>query len=151
MSSSKKFASGAVTKRVDCAGCGRSYEYDLSRTVMGSSAKGAATRSEAGAQAVQDADAKLKAALANDCDLVSCPSCGAITKEMKAYRLKRFGAAFACMGVGPGILLVVFLLVLMMKKLLIVAAVLGVVCFLLGFAILLIGTKEALAPKKGRI
>ena len=151
MSSSKKFVSGKVTKRVDCAECGRSYEYDLSRTVMGSSTKGAATQAEADAQAVQDAETKLKAGLANGCDVVSCPSCNALTKEMKSYRLKRFGAAFACMGGGAGILLVVFLLMLLLHKILIFGAVMGVVCFLLGLAILAIGIKETLVPKKGRL
>lgn len=151
MSSSRKFASGTVTKRVDCAGCGRSYEYDLSRTVMGSSSKDAPTQSEADAQAAQAADAKLKAALANDCDLVPCPSCGAITKEMKAYRLKRFGAAFACMGVGAGILLVVFLLMLFLNKIYFVMAAMGAACLLLGFAVLGVAIKEALVPKKGKL
>ena len=71
------------------------------------------------------ADAKLAVALANDCDLVRCPSCGAITKEMKAYRLKRFGAAFMCMGGGAGILLVVFLLMLFLNKIYFVMAGMG--------------------------
>lgn len=117
---------------------------------MGSS-KGAATQPEADAQALQDAEAKLKTALANDCDLVSCPSCGAITKEMKAYRMKRFGDGFACMGVGVGISLAVFLVMHFTGRLYLVAAGLGVLCLLLGLAILGIGIKEALAPKKGKL
>lgn len=151
MISSRKVASGTVTKRVDCAGCGRSYEYDMSRTTMGKSSTDVETQAEADAQALEDANAKLKTALENDCDPVCCPSCGTLTKEMKAYRWKRFGAAFACMGGGVGILLVVFLLMLLMHKLLIVGALLGAVCFLLGLAILAIGTVDLLAPKKGRL
>jgi hypothetical protein len=151
MASSRKFASGSVTKRVDCAGCGRSYEYDLARTVMGASSKDVPTQVEADVQATQAADAKLATALANDCDLVPCPSCGAITKEMKAYRLKRFGAAFIGMGGGAGILLVVFLLMLFLHKIYFVMAAMGALCFLLGFAVFGIAIKEALLPKKGRL
>src|SRR4051794_8444869 len=149
MISSRKFASGNVAKQVHCAGCGRSYEYDLSRTVMGKSSKVAATQPEADAQAAQDAETKLKAALATDCDLVPCPSCGAVTAEMKIFRRKRFGAAFAAMGGGAGILLVVFLLMLFLHRIFIVAAGLGVICFLLGLAILALAIKETVAPKKG--
>jgi len=151
MASSRKLATGKVTKRVDCAGCGRSYEYDLAHTVMGASSKDAPTQAEADTQAAQAADAKLAAALANDCDLVPCPACGAITKEMKVYRRKRFGAALACMGGGAGILLVVFLLMLFLNKIYFVAAGLGALCFLLGFAVLSVAIKEALLPKKGRL
>ena len=151
MASSRKLATGKVTKRVDCAGCGRSYEYDLARTVMGASSKDAPTQAEADAQAAQAADAKLAAALANDCDLVPCPSCGAITKEMKTYRLKRFGAAFLGMGGGAGILLVVFLLMLFLHKIYFVMAGMGAVCFLGGFAVFGIAIKETLLPKRGRL
>jgi hypothetical protein len=151
MASSRKLATGKVTKRADCAGCGRSYEYDLARTVMGASSKDAPTQAEADAQATQAADAKLAAALANDCDLAPCPSCGAVTKEMKAYRRKRFGAAFLCMGGGAGILLVVFLLMLFLHKIYFVMAGMGALCFLLGFAVLSIAIKEAVLPKKGRL
>ena len=151
MSSSKKFASGKITKKVDCAGCGRSYEYDLSRTVMGSSSKNAANQSEADAQALEDANTKLQTALAKDCDPVCCPACGAFTKEMKTYRWKRFGAALACTGVGSGILLVVFVLMLLMHKILIIGAAGGAVCVLLGLALFVISAIDLMAPKKGRL
>jgi hypothetical protein len=151
MSSAKKLVSGKVTKKVDCAGCGRSYEYAMSRTVMGSSSKNAVTQAEADAQALEDANAKLQAALVNDCDPVCCPSCGAFTKEMKTYRWKRFGAALACTGVGAGILLVVFLLMLLMHKILIIGALGGAVCVLLGLALFAIAAIDLMAPKKGRL
>jgi hypothetical protein len=150
MSTAKKFVSGKVTKRVDCAGCGRSYEYDLSRTVMGSSSKQAATQSAAEAEALEDANTKLKAALANDCDPVCCPSCGALTKEMKTYRWKRFGWGFACLGMGAGVLLLELLLALFLHRILIVVGLLGAGCLLLGLAVLGIGIMDLLAPKKGR-
>jgi hypothetical protein len=151
MASSRKLATGKVTKCVDCAGCGRSYEYDLARTVMGASSKDAPTQAEADLQATQVADAKLAAALANDCDLVPCPSCGAITNEMRKYRRKRFGAAFLGMGGGAGILLVVFLLMVFLNKIYFVGAAVGALCFLLGFAVLSVAIKEVLLPKKGRL
>ena len=151
MCSSKKIASGTVTKRVDCEGCGRSYVYDLSRTVTGTSSKRAANQTEADAQAFEDAKAKLQTALANGCDPVGCPCCGTFTKEMKIYRWKRFGAAFACLSVGAATLLVVYLLILSMHKILIVATLLGAVCFFLGLAILGVGTLDLLVPKKGRL
>jgi hypothetical protein len=150
MRTARKFASGTVTKKVDCPGCGRSYEYDLSRTVVGRSSKSAATATAAAAQALADANTKLQDALASECDPVCCPACGALTREMKTYRWKNLGAAFAGLGVGIGILLVVYLLMVFLKKVFILAALLGMVCFVLGLAVLAIGVVNMVAPKKGR-
>jgi len=55
------------------------------------------------------------------------------------------------MGVGVGILLAVFLLMLVTNRILIIGALGGAVCVLIGMAILAIGTKEMLAPKRGRV
>ena len=140
-----------MTKKVACAVCGCSYEYDMTRTVGGSSLKNAATQADANAQALEDAESKLQAALAGGCDPVACPSCGAFTKEMKSYRWKRLGAAFASTGVGLGILLVVLLLMLALHRILVVAAILGVVCVLLGLALFAISLVDLVLPKKGRL
>jgi len=151
MNSATKNVIGTVTKKVDCSGCGRSYEYDLTRTVTGKSRTGAATRPEAEIQALQDANAKLASALAAGCDPVACPACGAFTKEMKIYRWKRFGAGLTCTGVGAGILLAVYLLMMVMHKVLIVGALGGALCVLLGLALLTIAAIDLVAPKKGKL
>ena len=151
MSSSKKVVSGKVTKRVDCSNCGRSYEYEMSRVIMGNSSKDAANQAEADAQALNDANTKLQAALADGCDPVACPSCGALTKEMKTYRWKRFGAALTCIGVGVGILLVVYCAMLLTHRIHIFGALMGIVCVLLGVILLAISIIDLAAPKKGRI
>jgi hypothetical protein len=151
MKSAKKFVSGNVTKRVDCEGCGRSYEYDMSRTVMGSSSRTATTQAEADAQAQEDANTKLQTALATECDAVCCPACGALTKAMKARRWKHLGDALACTGVGLGILLAVFVLMLIMHRILIFGALGGAFCVLLGLIIFAAGAKDMIAPRKGRL
>ena len=140
----KKHITGKVTKKVACAVCGCSYEYDITRTVGGSSLKNAVTQADANAQALEDAETKLLAELA-------CPSCGAFTKEMKSYRWKRLGAAFASTGVGIGILLVVLLLMLALHRILVVAAILRVVCVLLGLALFAISLIDLVLPKKDRL
>lgn len=151
MISARKFVSGKATKQVDCCGCGRSYEYELSRTVWGKSSKSAVTQEEADAQAMAEANTKLEAALAKDCDPVACPSCGAFSMEMKAYRWKRFRAALALLGVGAAVFLVVFLMMLFLHRILIFAALLGAVCVLLGSGLLLVCVIDMVAPKKGRV
>lgn len=147
---SRKVVRGTVTKHVDCAGCGRSYAYEMSRAAVGTSARTAASEAEADAQALADADAKLKAALANECDPVCCPACGALTPQMNRYRRKRLGAAFACMGSGLCLLIGTYLLMVLMHRVLLVITLLGVLCLLLGLAILLVSPSGVLIPKRGR-
>jgi hypothetical protein len=147
---SRKVVRGTITKHVDCANCGRSYEYEMSRAAVGTSARTAASQVAADAQALADANAKLKAALASECDPVCCPSCGALTPQMNRYRRKRLGAAFACMGSGLLILIGAYLLMLLMQRVLLVVTLLGVLCLLLGLAILLVGAPGVLIPKRGR-
>ena len=150
MSFAHKMVSGKVTKQVNCDGCGRPYQYELERTVIGKSSKSAATQAEADAQAAQDAEAKLAASLASSCDLVACPSCGAITKEMKMYRLRFFGATFACLGIGSAALLAVYLESIYLKRIHIFPAVAGAVCLLLGVALFVVGVMKVTIPKKAK-
>jgi hypothetical protein len=147
---SRKVVRGTVTKHVDCAGCGHSYEYEMTRLAVGTSARTVASPAEADAQALADANAKLEASLASDCDPVCCPACGALTPQMNRYRRKRLIAAFACMGSGLGILIGVYLLMLLMHRVLLVVTLVGVLCLLLGLAILLVRATGVIIPKRGR-
>ena len=149
MSYAQKLASGKAAKQVTCSGCGRTYGYELSRSVIGKSSKDAATKEEAEAQAAQDADAKLKLALASECDMVSCPSCGAITDEMKAHRRKFFAMAFAACGIGVGGSLLVYLCTIFLHRIFIFAAAASGVCLLLGVLVLILAGPKILMPRKG--
>jgi hypothetical protein len=151
MSFAQKMVSGSVTKHVSCTRCGRPYQYELERTVIGKSSKGAATTAEAQAQASQDADAKLAANLASGCDLVACPACGAITQEMKTYRLKFFGATFACLGFGIAALAAVYLGSIYLHRIYLYPAAGGALCLLLGIALFVVGIMKVAIPKKAKL
>ncbi|TAK90861.1 MAG: hypothetical protein EPO07_20040 [Verrucomicrobia bacterium] len=150
MSFAQKMVSGKITKTVACPKCGRPYEYEMKRTVLGKSSKTAATQAAAESEAAADADAKLKASLDSDCDLVSCPSCGAITDEMKKERRKFFGITLAGFGISIGGLLLIYLYFVFSHRILIVAAVLCGVCLLLSVVMLIIGITKKLVPRKGK-
>ena len=131
-----------------CERCGLVYAYEMKRNVIGKSSKEVASQAEAEAQASQDADARLKAAF-DECDLVACPSCGAITEEMRAQRRKFFGITFACLGIGSGGLLAVYLIAVYFNKFSLFATVMSAVC-LLGCLLLIMGLMKQLVPRKGK-
>ena len=94
------------------------------------------------AEADEDAQAKLDTILSEECDLISCPSCGAITQAMRSHRVKFFGSILACFGIGVGALLAVHLGTLYLHRIFIFPAAAGLVLIVLGVLLLV-----AKAPK----
>lgn len=86
MSASAISVSGSVKKQVTCETCGHRYEYEMSRTATGTYSGFATTRQEADERAAVDAAHQLHSVLSAECDVVPCPQCGAITKEMAAAK-----------------------------------------------------------------
>jgi hypothetical protein len=146
----QKMLKGAVTKHVLCANCGSTYAYEMSRTVFGKCEGDVSTRAEADAEALRDAEIKLKLALDGGCDVVGCPSCGAITEAMKTYRRGFFLGTFGCIGFGVACLVVVFILMLILGKIFIFPAVVGCGLILIGTILLLSGSWRMVIPKKGK-
>ena len=95
MSPSLMDATGSVMKQVRCERCGYQYSYEMTRTAIGSYSGFALTRQEADEKAAANAAQRLKTMLETECDVVPCPSCGALTRQMK-----KFKAAFAPMCFG---------------------------------------------------
>lgn len=151
MSISTKFLKSSIIKCVVCEKCGRNYSYEMTRSAMGKSSKDPIDKSTAEAEAAEDAQIKLDRMLEQECDLVSCPSCGAITQAMKSQRLKYFGNVFLCMGVGAAILALVFVGACFLHKIFIYPAVAGAGLFLLGGLALFAGAFKMLIPKKGNL
>lgn len=150
MSTAQKSAKGTITKRVSCESCGCSYQYEMTRIVFAKCSNELATQNEVDAEAQHDAEVKLNIKLTDDCDVVACPSCGAITQAMKARRRGFFVASFACIGIGAGALLIVFVAMLLVHRVYIFPAVVGFGMLLLGAFVLLFGSWRMLLPRKGR-
>jgi hypothetical protein len=77
----KATRSGSVTKAVRCENCTLSYEYEMRRTVT---LRGEATRDAL----AREAEWRLQKQLAQECDLVPCPSCGWYQQHM-VERMRR--------------------------------------------------------------
>lgn len=88
MSSSIISAKGSVNREVTCESCSNTYNYTLEREVVGMFHGYARTRAEADEKAAREAAIKLKRLLNTDIDIVPCPKCGAITREMQAKQRK---------------------------------------------------------------
>ncbi len=79
---SKVNVRGSVRKQVTCECCGHQYDYEMTRSGSGSYRGFAWTRSEGQEKAAPQAVEDLQEKLATECDVVPCPRCGAITREM---------------------------------------------------------------------
>ena len=140
----------SVMKTVACRNCGQVYRYEMRRTEVGNHRSKETTNTEAEALANKDAETKLQVRLKNECDMVSCPKCGAITDEMKAHRKQLFSGALYCLGGGTGLMLAVYAAVVFLGKFYIFGAVVGAVSFLVGLILLIIAMTQ-LVSRKGEI
>lgn len=93
-------ATGSVKKQVTCESCSHQYEYEMTRTAIGSYSGFALTRQKADEEAAADAAQKLKTMLEIECDVVPCPKCGALTRQMKAAKAAVVPACFGGLALG---------------------------------------------------
>jgi hypothetical protein len=93
-------ATGSVMKQVTCESCGHQYEYKMTRTGHGNFCGYARTAQQADEKAAVEAAEKLKKALETECDVVPCPQCGALTRQMKAAEAAIVPQCLGGMGVG---------------------------------------------------
>lgn len=74
---------GSVRKQVTCESCGHQYGYEMTRIGTGTDGGFARNQKEGEEKASYEAAADLREKLRTDCDVVHCPQCGAITRQMK--------------------------------------------------------------------
>src|SRR6267142_1796243 len=87
---SKHFAAsakGSVIKAINCEQCGLRYFYQLTRSASGeASAFCYIGERAAAARAQRRADENLQKLLKTDCDLVPCPQCGHLQRDLISIR-----------------------------------------------------------------
>jgi len=93
---------GSITKQVKCDSCGHDYKYEMSRAVpirppIDRAAKDAGRDNGVAASLAQQNLTKM---LETNCDLVPCPQCGALTREMVAEEVRQRKMALKWMGGG---------------------------------------------------
>ena len=134
--------SGEIIKAVICENCGHHYEYKLQRVGVGNFRILNCTRAEAEQEAALIAAEDLKKMLENDCDVVPCPECGAITREMKKVRMAFYTKTLAGIGGGIGVLLLVYVAWLITGRVYIVPLVVGAGIASFAIAILIAGSRK---------
>jgi uncharacterized protein (DUF983 family) len=150
MSSSINTSSGSVKKSVVCEHCGHRYEYEMKRVGVGTVHGSSATKAEADAEAMRIAADKLRQMLETDCDVVPCPDCGAITRQMDKARKAFFPKMFMVIGAGLGMLGLVFVGWLLTARIFLFPSVVGIGFVLLGTFVLLTKSKEMLMAGRSR-
>jgi hypothetical protein len=70
---------------------------------------------------------------------------------MKSYRLKFFGATFACLGFGTAALAAVYLGSRYLHRIYLYPAAGGALCLLLGIALFVVGIMKVMVPKKAKL
>lgn len=102
-------ATGQVVKHVNCVSCGHRYRYLMSRTAYGSYSGFAKTQAEADRRAAQDAAERFERKLESDCDLVPCPKCGAVTREMASLELSVVPMCLGICALGVALIAIVYI------------------------------------------
>ncbi len=150
MSSSIKTTTGTVKKAVICEHCGCHYEYEMRRVGVGTLYRSALTKADADKEAARIAADQLQRMLENECDVVPCPECGAITREMDKARKAFFPKMLLVIGAGAGLLLLVFVAWLITGRIFLLGSVVGAIIVLLGTFILSARSKEMLLAGRRR-
>jgi F0F1-type ATP synthase assembly protein I len=96
--------SGTRVMQVRCEGCGHSYEYIMRREAAASCEAGDEQAARQNAEA--EAQARLRALLAEGCDVVPCPQCGLITARMRAEKREIRGAVASAIIAGAVLVIV---------------------------------------------
>ncbi len=145
-------ASGSIKKRVTCESCRHEYEYEMSRTADGSFWGFAMTKQEADEKAALDAAEKLKALLERDWDVVPCPKCGTLTREMQRPKTDFIPLSFSSIGLGALLAGWAYLEHESTGRWRYGFGILGVALLLLGMLLLFAGTAEMLLgrSRKGK-
>lgn len=131
-------ANGSVKRQVTCESCGHSYEYEMSRTAYGSFSGFAMTRAEADEKEAENAVEKLKVMLTTECDIVPCPKCSALTRQMREASANFIPQCVGAALVGAATVLGVFYVGKITGQWFYVMGILGVVLMVLsGFFLVL--------------
>jgi uncharacterized protein (DUF983 family) len=132
-------ATGSVTKWVKCESCGHEYEYTMTRTASGSYSGFAVTRKQADEKAAVDAAQKLQTMLQTECDVVPCPKCSALTKDMEAAKTDWLPASFGSIGLGTLIVVGVYAVGQWTGRWFFVMGLMGIGLLLLGIFVFIAG------------
>ena len=117
---------------------------------MGTVHRSALTKADADKEAARIAADQLQKMLENDCDVVPCPECGAITRERDKARKAFFPKMLLAIGTGAGLLLLVFVAWLIRGRIYLLASLVGAGIVLLASFILLARSKEMLLAGRRR-
>jgi hypothetical protein len=108
------------------------------------------SKPDADAQAERMAEEKLHTMLSNECDVVPCPECGAITPEMEKARKRFFPQMLLVIAGGAGLLLLVFVAWLLTGRIYLLPSIVGAGIFLLGCLVLVMRSKEMILAGRRR-
>jgi hypothetical protein len=144
MSTSRKTARGEVNKAVACECCGSQYSYKMKRTAGAKVADFDLLQSEVDDQAARIASNNLQEMLEKECDVVPCPTCGAITRQMAKARKEFLRGWLLSIAKGVGVLLLEFAAWLLYGEVTILLSVVGAVYVFRGTFVLLARSKEML-------
>jgi hypothetical protein len=144
MSTSSKIAMGEVNKDVDCECCRNQYSYKMKRVAVAKVADSDLLQSEADDQAARIVANELQEKLEKECNVVPCPTCGAITRQMAKVRRAFLREWLLFIVKGVGLLMLELAAWLLYGQITILLSVAGAVWVLYGTFVLLARSKEML-------
>jgi hypothetical protein len=111
LSPSQVSVTGSVRRQVTCESCGHAYNYEMSRTASGSYHGFAWNDAEGQRKALPEAQEALRQQLETECDVVPCPKCGALTREMQEEEVSTVWSALGLAVLGAGVSVVAWFVV----------------------------------------